>query len=294
MPCGACWPVRSLLPASARRTRSSGCSRPLPVELDLLCDDRRIAVTFARWWPALLARVDGERLPGVLDILMDCGGQNEVRVEIERRLRGVRKPRRDPLLLFYLAVVRYEEGSDHDARRFRDVLKRADAATRERLRADAARLARHTEEPLRHALQTFDFEPLDVGPGRLGPGPPPGLEAFMAALEEQLQTAGPPARPGRIDPVGAARPRRSGAGRTVPAGVDGGYGGCAAGRRATGDVVRSGDIRRSGSPGRPDRRQPTARRAARVAGARRESASRTGDAAGAGSAGARLPDGRPP
>ncbi len=76
----------------------------------------RGAVSFARWWPALLARVDGERLPGVLDILMDCGGGNEVRVEIERRRRGVGKPRRDPLLLFYLAVIRYKEGSDHDAR----------------------------------------------------------------------------------------------------------------------------------------------------------------------------------
>ena len=168
---------------------------PLPAELDLLYDDRRVAATFTRWWPALLERVDGERLPAVLDVLMDCGGQHEVRVEIERRLRGVRKPRRDPLLLFYLAVIRYEEGSDHDARRFRDVLKKVDAATRERLRSAAARLARHTEEPLRHALQTFDFEPLDEGPGPFGPGPPPGLEAFLAALEEQLHTAGLPREP---------------------------------------------------------------------------------------------------
>jgi len=163
---------------------------PLPAELDLLYDDRRVAATFSRWWPALLERVDGERLPAVLDILMDCGGQDAVRAAIERRLRGVRKARRDPLLLFYLAVIRYEEGSDHDARRFREVLKRADAATRERLRSAAARLARHTEDPLRNALQTFDFEPLDVGP--LGPGPPPGLEAFLAAIEEQLKAAGAP------------------------------------------------------------------------------------------------------
>ena len=163
---------------------------PLPAELDLLYDDRRVAATFSRWWPALLERVDGERLPAVLDVLMDCGGQDAVRAAIERRLRGVRKARRDPLLLFYLAVIRYEEGSDHDARRFREVLKKADAATRERLRSAAARLARHTEDPLRNALQTFDFEPLDVGP--LGPGPPPGLEAFLAAIEEQLKAAGAP------------------------------------------------------------------------------------------------------
>ena len=179
---------------------AGGCSpdeivrvlEPLPAELDLLYDDRRVAATFTRWWPALLERVDGERLPAVLDILMDCGGQHAVRVEIERRLRGVGKPRRDPLLLFYLAVIRYEEGSDDDARRFRDVLKKVDAATRERLRSAAARLARHTEEPLRHALQTFDFEPLDVAPGPFGPGPPPGLEAFLAAIEEQLKTGGLP------------------------------------------------------------------------------------------------------
>ncbi len=186
---------------------AGGCSpdeivrvlEPLPVELDLLYDDRRVAATFTRWWPALLERVDGDRLPAVLDILMDCGGQHEVRVEIERRLRGVRKPRRDPLLLFYLAVIRYEEGSDHDARRFRDVLKKVDAATRERLRSAAARLARHTEEPLRDALQTFDFEPLDEGPGPLGPRPSPAaVEAFLAALEEQFKAAGAPRGPAAL------------------------------------------------------------------------------------------------
>ena len=97
---------------------------------------------------------------------MECGGRTQARREIERRLRGVRKARRDPLLLFYLAAIRYEDGSDRDARRFEEVLSRADAATRERLRAAGARLARHTHEPLRHALVTFDFEALDMGPGR--------------------------------------------------------------------------------------------------------------------------------
>ena len=171
---------------------------PLPAELDLLYDDRRVAATFRRWWPALLERVDGEHLPAVLDVLMDCGGRHEVRVEIERRLRGVRKARRDPLLLFYLAVIRYEEGRDDDARRFRDVLKKTDTATRERLRSAAARLARHTEDPLRNALQTFDFEPLDERSGPFGPGPPPGLEAFLAALEEQFKAAAAPHGPAAL------------------------------------------------------------------------------------------------
>ncbi len=164
---------------------------PLPVELDLLYDERRLAPIFAPWWPALLERVDAERLPAVLDILVECGGRTRVRREIERRLRGVRKPRRDPLLLFYLAVIRYEDGSDHDSRRFEEVLKRADTATRERLRAAGARLARHTQEPLRHALLTFDFEALDVGPAALGGGPP-SLDELPASIGELLEAEGRP------------------------------------------------------------------------------------------------------
>ena len=93
-----------------------------------------------------------------LDILMECGGRTQVRAEIERRLRGVRKLRRDPLLAFHLAVLRYEDGSDHHSRRFMDIVNGADAATRERLRAAAARLARHTQGLLRQALLTFEFE----------------------------------------------------------------------------------------------------------------------------------------
>ena len=164
---------------------------PLPVELDLLYDERRLAPIFTAWWPALLERVDAERLPAVLDILMGCGGRTQARREIERRLRGVRKARRDPLLLFYLAAIRYEDGSDRDARRFEDVLSRADAATRERLRAAGARLARHTHEPLRHALVTFDFEALDMGPAALG-GELPSLDEVLASLGEFLEAGGLP------------------------------------------------------------------------------------------------------
>ena len=167
---------------------------PLPVELGILYDDRLVATSLAGWWPELLERVDEERLPTVLDILLECSGWDQVRAEIERRLRGVRKPRRDPLLLFYLAVVRYEEGSDHDSRRFRDVLQGADIATRERLRTAAARLACHTQDPLRRALLTFDFEALDAPPDALGPELPP-LDELLASIEEYLEADGLPRGP---------------------------------------------------------------------------------------------------
>ncbi len=145
---------------------------PLPVELDVLYDDRQLAPIFAAWWPSMLRRVDGEKLPAVLDVVLSCGGHARARAELERRLRGVRKPERDPELELHLAVLRYAGGSDHDSRRFKDLLNRVDPAARARLRPVANRLARHVQGPLRQALLTFDFEPLDVAPLAFGPGLP--------------------------------------------------------------------------------------------------------------------------
>ena len=170
--------MRSLL--GARTALAEACAsdevvrllEPLPAELDILYDDRQLAPIFAAWWPALLRRVDGEQLPAILDVVMSCGGRAQARAELERRLRGVRKPKRDPVLEFHVAVLRYADGSDHDSRRFRDLLNRVDAAALARLRPVASRLARHTMGPLRQALLTFDFEPLDVAPLSFGPGLP--------------------------------------------------------------------------------------------------------------------------
>ena len=175
---------RSALAAECGPGEVAGLLDPVPADLDMLYHDRRIAPIFDAWWPALLPRVDGERLPAVLDILMACGGRARARAEIERRLRGVGKSRRDPVLLFHLAVIRYQDGSDHDAGRFRDVLDGADPAVRERLRPVAARLARHTEGPLRHALAAFDFEPLDLPAAALDGGLP-SIDEFLAALAAQ-------------------------------------------------------------------------------------------------------------
>ena len=137
---------------------------PLPADFRILYRDLRVAPVLGALWPALMQRLEGERLIAVFDLLMDCGGRGPVRAEIDRRLRGVAKTRRDPLLLFYLAVIRHLEGQDRGSRRFAEVLKRADSSTRERLRAAAGRLARHAHGLLRQALQEFDFDLLDTPP----------------------------------------------------------------------------------------------------------------------------------
>ena len=135
---------------------------PLPADFRILYEHLQTAPVVTGWWPALMERLDGDVLLAFFDILMACDELAPVRVEIDRRLRGRKKALRDPLLLFYLAVIRYQEGQDYDSRRFMEVLDAADAADQKRLRAAAARLAGHVYGPLREALQEFRFDMLDM------------------------------------------------------------------------------------------------------------------------------------
>ena len=165
---------------------------PLPAALDIVYGSRRVARIFEDWWPELLARLDVERLPAAVDALMDCEAWIEVQVAIEARLRGVEESRRDPLLLFYDAVLRRLVGRESGARRFIEIVDKADAATRERLRAAANRLARHARGRFRRALLTFDFQPLDT-PSAASGGGLPQIDDFLAAVVEELENLGGPA-----------------------------------------------------------------------------------------------------
>ena len=139
-----------------------GLVAPLPEEVRLLYADLRIAPVLSRWWQPIMARLDADHLPACFDALLLSGGYDAVRSELDRRLRADRDARRNPMLLFYLAVVRYQQGLDYDGRRFAEVLERADAGARERLRAVAVRLAHVVDGPLQRALREFDFDLLDL------------------------------------------------------------------------------------------------------------------------------------
>ena len=133
----------------------------LPADCRILYGSLRVAPVLTEWWRVVLARLDGDRLTAGCDTLLACGGRKTVRDELERRLRGGRVTDHDPLLQFYLAVIRYEEREDYDATRFLEVVERADAPGRRRLREAAKRLAPLVDQPLRRALQQFDFESLE-------------------------------------------------------------------------------------------------------------------------------------
>ena len=181
----------------------------LPADCRILYGSLRVAPVLTEWWRAVLARLDGDRLTACCDTLLACGGRKTVRDELERRLRGGGTAK-DLLLQFYLAVIRYEEREDYDAARFLDIVERADGAGRRRLREAAKRLAPVVDQPLRQALQRFDFESLERlvpsferlremiedlgGPGVLdqvlgGTGDP--ADAEDACLEEPAEKAEP-------------------------------------------------------------------------------------------------------
>ena len=155
---------------------------PLPPDLHILYGRLHVAPVLSEWWDALLRRLEGDALAAAFDILMDCGGRTAVRAEINRRLRGAKKLRRDPLLLLYLAAIRFLEGHDHDSRRFVEALDAAGPSGVGRLRAAAARLARFTRGILREALQKFDFELLDMPPPLFGDGPSSALSELLESL----------------------------------------------------------------------------------------------------------------
>ena len=160
---------------------------PLPTDLHLLYEGLRPALVLADWWPALMARLDEDRLLPVFDFLLGCGGRGAVRAEIDRRLRGVGRTRRDRLLLFYLAVVRHLEGFDFGSRRFAEALNGATPADRERMRAAAARLARHAHGPLRQALLELDFTWLDAPPPDEGLPPLEDLPPLFGEEESTIE-----------------------------------------------------------------------------------------------------------
>ncbi len=170
---------------------------PLPADLHVLYDRRHIAPVLTEWWPDILERQEGDGLLAVFDLLMDCGGSAAVRVEIGHRLRRAKTGHRDPVLLLYLAVIRYRAGDDYDSRRFTEALDAAGPGARERLREISARLTRFTRGLLCEALQKFDFSLLDAPPlfDKEGPsvedvldailGAEDGSDALSAALAEE-------------------------------------------------------------------------------------------------------------
>ena len=169
-----------------------GLISDLPSDYRVVYGSLRIAPVLAEWWGAVMARLDGDRLLSCFDTLIACGGHKAVRSELYRRMPGDRTIRRDSLLQFYLAVVRYLQGVDRDSLLFAEVLQRAEPGEHQGMRAAASRLAQVVDGPLRVALQRFDFAILDID-----------VPWLPAMLDEIIDRTRPPASPA---PIAAPEP----------------------------------------------------------------------------------------
>ena len=181
---GLLWRKEGLV---ARLTPAEAVSLMAPLEegLELLFEDLQVAPALSSFWTPLLGRAGGEDLISLFDILLACEaeGRAAVRKEIDRRLSGARRAGRDPVLLFYLAAIRYMEGLDTGSRRFREAIDRTDEAQRKGLREAATRIAEFAHGPLQEALKRFDFSLLDSIPFL---GGPPGIEEVLGNLSDLL------------------------------------------------------------------------------------------------------------
>ena len=162
-----------------------GLIADLPSDYRVLYGSLRIAPVLTDWWGAVMARLEGDRLLASFDTLIACGGEKAVRAELYRRMPGNRAIRRDSLLQFYLAVVRYLEGADRHSLLFAEVLDDAEPGEQQRMRAAASRLAPVVGGPLRLALQRFDFDILDHAL--------PPLPAFLEKINRTQPPVGPAA-----------------------------------------------------------------------------------------------------
>ena len=167
----------------------------LPSDYRMLYGNLRIAPVLSDWWGAVMARLDSDRLLACFDTLLACGGQKAVRAELYRRMPGNRTTRRDSLLQFYLAVVRYLEGEDRGSLLFAEVLERAEPGEHQRMRAAASRLAQVVDGPLHLALQRFDFAILDIE-----------VPWLPAMLDEIINRTQPPASPAPVASPEPAEP----------------------------------------------------------------------------------------
>ncbi len=152
---------------------------PVPADASMLYGGSPIASTIEKWLPRLLKRLDADRLFSAFDVLMKLPNSRAIRAEIGKRLRQTEKGKKDPLLLFYLAVIRYREGDDQDSSRFRKAIEAAGSSGQARLQKAAERLAKHEWGMLATALRRFNFDPLDM----VSPYPP----AVRSLLEDLLE-----------------------------------------------------------------------------------------------------------
>ncbi len=110
----------------------------------------------------LLGRIDDAGILQAYDMIIRPDIFGHMKTDIRKRLKKM-KGRNGLKLQFLLIVLEYIDGDNKDPDRFYDIMDETedDNGLREELRAMARRLAGHAAQPLKKALEQFDFEYLE-------------------------------------------------------------------------------------------------------------------------------------
>ena len=131
--------------------------KPLSKKVRPLTRSRHIAGVILERSKNILKYVDDVDIIPVLDILVDADLFKPALDEIKRRIKNA-GGRVKVLLEFYQVVIRHlTEELFMDLKAFQKVKDKTSESDLESLRAAARRLAKHASEPLKSALESFDF-----------------------------------------------------------------------------------------------------------------------------------------
>ena len=105
--------------------------------------------------------LDNKEIISFFDIILSPYNAKKIQKEIKRRLK-IADSSSKPLLSFYQVTLLHFENKKHDPDMFYRITEQAQGPLLDELRALSRRLSKHAAQPLKHALESFEFSFIDA------------------------------------------------------------------------------------------------------------------------------------
>ena len=138
---------------------------PIPIAFNSVTATNMVPQNLSDLWDGVLRAVPDRDALRIFPVAIEVGALQELRGELTRRLARTQNRTYQRILLLYSATVRYLQGEDRGATRFRKLIDSIPQREINQVRAEAQKLvapvATHASVTLALALKCFDFNLLD-------------------------------------------------------------------------------------------------------------------------------------
>ena len=134
---------------------------PFPREWQHAFASLKVHPMFLGSGTGMLKHLNGDDLIRLLDQVLSPDYLLFFQIELQRRIRKVKKEPNHDLLTFYTLVLEGIGDNDWDVDELMELVEDADPEMKKKFKAAGERLSRHTSGPYRYALQSLEFEILD-------------------------------------------------------------------------------------------------------------------------------------